>query len=67
MKNNKLVIEISVAVAKKELGNAAEEGARDIANKCATVTDENRCEAAFKIMRCSEQASKARALADQFS
>lgn len=60
MKNNKLDIEMSVAVAKKDFGDAFEESARGIANKCAEVTHENRCEAAFMIMQCSEEASKVR-------
>lgn len=36
--------------------------AKDLANECADVTDDDRCEAAAKIMECGQNAAKNKGL-----
>lgn len=36
--------------------------ARDLANECADVTDDDRCEAAAKILECGQKAAKSKGL-----
>ncbi|XP_031638585.1 uncharacterized protein LOC116350788 [Contarinia nasturtii] len=62
IKDNKVNVEGAIAMAKMVYDNDAAkvQMANDLANDCIGVTDGERCEAAFKIIQCSEQAHKAR-------
>lgn len=64
LKDNKLVIEAVVGVAKKMFdGDAAKmDLAREFATGCADITDGDRCEASFKIFECIKGAAKAKGL-----
>lgn len=61
MKDNKVNVEGYVGLAKMAFDNDAAKVqiANEIANACVTVTDPNRCEAAFKVLQCGEEAAKA--------
>lgn len=59
MKNNQVDIEgISHVAAMAFDGNASKmKTALDIANECAEITDDDRCEAAAKIFNCGHNAA----------
>lgn len=60
MKNNKLDIEATVAMASAAFGNDPERLAitRAVSTECAKVTDADRCEAAAKMVECSDREVK---------
>lgn len=64
MKDNHVDIEgVSHVAAMAFDGNPSKiQVAKDLANDCADVTDDDRCEAAHKIMECGEKAAKSRGL-----
>lgn len=64
MKNNHINVEGLVAIVKMMYGDdeAKLQTTRDISGECATVTDSNRCEAAFKILECTKHAHQTRGL-----
>lgn len=57
MKNNKLDVEASVAMAKAAFGDDPErlKIARAVATECASETDADRCEAAGKMVACTDR------------
>lgn len=63
-KDNQMYVDGVVALAKMAFGDDAAklQTARDIATDCVGVTDEHRCEAAFKLLVCSMDAHKSRGL-----
>lgn len=66
MKNNKLDIEATIEMTKIEFSEDPEilKIVIDISNECADASDEDRCEAAYKIMKCSDDAARSRGLID---
>lgn len=64
MKNNQVDVERTVEVAKIVFdGDSTKmQMARDLANDCAGVTDDDRCEAAVKIFECGHSAVKKRGI-----
>ncbi|XP_055304108.1 general odorant-binding protein 28a-like [Sitodiplosis mosellana] len=64
MKNNQVDVESTANVAAMAFdGDAAKvSAARDLATACASVTDADRCEAAFKIMACGRDSAKGRGI-----
>lgn len=68
MKNNKIDVEACVSMAKMMFGDDATklQTTRDMATECAAVTDGNRCQAAFKMLQCTESAAKSRNIEPPF-
>lgn len=64
MTNNKLDVEATIEMTKIEFGDdiATLKLVTDISNECADATDEDRCEAAYNIMKCTEDATRSRGL-----
>lgn len=64
IENRKTNVEASVALAKMAFGDDDPKVgfARDIANDCIDTTDEDRCEAAFKMYECGFEAGKKRGI-----
>lgn len=64
MKNNQVDVERTVEVAKIAFDNDDNKVnmARELANDCAGITDEDRCEAAVKIFECGHAAIKKRGI-----
>lgn len=64
MKNNKLNIEATIKAIKVEFGRDPDmmRMVTEISYECADASDEDRCEAAYKIMTCTNDAAKARAI-----
>lgn len=64
IKDNHVDIEATVEMAKSAYGTDEDQSkiVREISNECASITDADRCEATFKIMKCYEQAVKSRGL-----
>ncbi|XP_055300730.1 general odorant-binding protein 28a-like [Sitodiplosis mosellana] len=62
LKDNKGNMEGYVGLAKEVFGNdvANIQKATEIANECANVSDTDRCEAAFKVVKCADAAAQAR-------
>lgn len=64
MKNNKLDVEAIIELAKIQFDNDPDimDMVIDISNECADATHEDRCEAAFAIMKCSDDAATSRGI-----
>lgn len=64
MKNNKLDVETTIEMSKIEFSDDADilKLVIDISNECADATHEDRCEAAYAILKCSEDAARSRGL-----
>lgn len=62
MRNNQLDVENLIALAEEELASDEKniQIVRDLANDCADVKDDDRCEAAIKIFECAHISAKVR-------
>lgn len=62
MRDNKLDVKNMIALAVQEFDGDEKniEMVRDLANDCADVTDDDRCEAAIKIYECGHISAKVR-------
>lgn len=67
MKDNKIDVITTIRATKIEFGHDPEmvKMVTEISNECADASDEDRCEAAYKIMKCTDDAAKARAVVFQ--
>lgn len=62
MRDNHLDVKNMIALAEQEFDGDKKsiQMVRDLANDCADVTDEDRCEAAIKIYECGHISAKVR-------
>lgn len=62
MRNNQLDVQSLIALAEEEFESDEKsiQIVRDLANDCADVTDDDRCEAAIKIYECGHISAKVR-------
>lgn len=62
MRNNRLDVQNLIALAEEEFESDEKsiQIVRDLANDCADVTDDDRCEAAIKIYECGHISAKVR-------
>lgn len=62
MRNNQLDVQNLIALAEEEFESDEKsiQIVRDLANDCADVTDDDRCEAAIKIYECGHISAKVR-------
>lgn len=64
LKNNKIDIETSMRMVKTAFSDNTDQLqlAREILKECSTVTDADRCEAAYKIKECGALAARDRGI-----
>lgn len=62
MRNNQLDVQNLIALAEEEFESDEKsiQIVRDLANDCADMTDDDRCEAAIKIYECGHISAKVR-------